>query len=249
MKPCDLQVHTTASDGKLSPREVVELALKRKMKAIAITDHYTISGLDEAIDYSKGKNIEIVSGIEIGCREKDINSLVDIIGLFINYKNEKLLAFTEKIKSVRMEEKNNIIRQLSGRRIRSIAEKHNGKIIRKIKDMLIPRKNPSIKEAVDIIKSSGGISILAHPARYGNEMIKITDLFVSSGGKGIEVDYPYEKVLGIHNSINKKIREIAKDKRLLISGGSDFHYFNHGGMIGECGVSDEEFGKLKDSLK
>ncbi len=248
MKFYDLQVHTTASDGKLSSKEIVDLAIKRGMKAIAITDHDTIEGAEEAINYSEGKDIEIIAGIEVGCKEPGFDSPIDVIGLFIDYKDEKLNSFIREIKSARMREERNIIRRINNPIFKKISESDR-KLIKTLKKMFVPRKKSSLMEAVDIIKSSGGIPVLAHPARYGNEMINIINRFSSAGGKGIEADYPYNKVIGISNKINEKIRKIAGKKRLLISGGSDFHYFNHGGDIGECGVSDEEFEKLKKSLK
>ena len=60
MKKIDLQIHTNYSDGAFSPKEIIDLAIKSEMKAIAITDHDTISGLKEAVNYSKDKDLELI---------------------------------------------------------------------------------------------------------------------------------------------------------------------------------------------
>ena len=61
----DLHVHTTASDGTYTPEEVVNLALKKELSVIAITDHDTVSGVESAMDAANGNKIAIVPGVEI----------------------------------------------------------------------------------------------------------------------------------------------------------------------------------------
>ncbi len=86
----DLHVHSTASDGKFSPKELIDMAIARKMKAIAITDHDSIDCLKEAIEYSKGKEIEFVPGIEFSANPKGLAKEIHIVGLFINYSHEAI---------------------------------------------------------------------------------------------------------------------------------------------------------------
>src|ERR1051326_3759325 len=63
----DLHSHTTASDGALSPRELVRLAAKQRVQVLAVTDHDSVSGLPEALDEAAKHGIEIVPGLEINC--------------------------------------------------------------------------------------------------------------------------------------------------------------------------------------
>ncbi|MEK6946825.1 MAG: PHP domain-containing protein [Nanoarchaeota archaeon] len=107
-KNIDLQCHTTASDGKLTPAELVNLAIKTKLAAIAITDHDSVNGINEAIKAAKGKNIEIVPGVEISC---DDPGYVDthILGLFIDYKNKTLNSLLKKAQTYRVQQKKDII--------------------------------------------------------------------------------------------------------------------------------------------
>ena len=108
MKNIDLQCHTTASDGRLTPAELVNLAIEKKLSAIAITDHDSVNGINEAIKAAKGKNIEIVPGVEISC---DDPGYVDthILGLFVNHKNKTLNSLLKKSQSYREQQKKDII--------------------------------------------------------------------------------------------------------------------------------------------
>ena len=199
MKQIDLHIHTNASDGDYSSKEIIDLAIKKRMKSIAITDHDTVSGLKEAIEYSKGKPIELISGIEISCEEKDIKH-IHILGIFIEPENKYL------------------------------------------KDFILSKKKPSINQAIFLIKKSGGIPILAHPGIYGNNLEIIIKLFIQSGGKVIELNYPYDKIYGLNKElIVKKIKGIIDRERLFFSGGSDFHNKERGTEIGEEGISEDEF--------
>lgn len=278
MKKIDLQIHTTASDGKSSPSEIIRLAINKGMKAIAITDHDTISGLREAMEYKKDKNIELVSGIELSCHEDFYQKTIDVLGLFIDYKNKELKEFIKKSQDDRIEEKKEIIKKLNnlgykitfdeliqesgeslGRPIigRILVRKYPEefstvddvfqKLIGEGKPAFVPRPKVSMKKAVEIIKRAEGISILAHPGRYGNSFKEIIIKFEQDGGDGIECDYPYEKIIGISDNINKRLRKIAEEKDLLISGGSDFHDLERGSEMGDCGLTDEEFYKLKQA--
>lgn len=283
MEKIDLQIHSTASDGNFSPTEVIDIAIKNEMKAIAITDHDTVSGIQEAIDYSKDKQIEFIPGIEISCKESEFKPTIDILGLFIDHNNQELINFLDKIKKDRVEEKKIIIKKLNnlGYEItleellkkaddslgrphiaRILIEKYPEKfstvdqvfneLIGEGKPAFHPRDKITMEKAINVINSAGGISILAHPGRYLNEYPDIIKKLISLNGDGIEVDYPYSKILKISeeksDEINNHLRETASKENLLMSGGSDFHDFERGSEIGDAGLSEEEFQKLKSAL-
>lgn len=154
MKNIDLQCHTTASDGKLTPTELVKLALKRKLKAIAITDHDTVSGIDEAINAAKGKGIDIVPGVEISC---DDPGFVDthIIGLLTDHKNKVLLNLLKKAQKYREQQKKDIIRKsqklgfnISYNEVKEVAK---GEIGRPHIARIILKNNPDKVSSIDEI--------------------------------------------------------------------------------------------------
>ena len=94
----DMHVHSTASDGSFSPSELVELAIKAGLTAIAITDHDCTGGIDEALMAAKDTRIEVVPGIEIGVGETDD---IHILGFYIDHKNPRLESMLKKLREWR----------------------------------------------------------------------------------------------------------------------------------------------------
>lgn len=109
----DLQNHTIASDGELIAEQLVDLAIEKKLSAIAITDHDSLGSIKKAIKYSKGKNMEIVPGVELSCDDQLFNyDKIDVLGLLINPDNKKLNNLLEHIKNKREDNKKLIIEKL-----------------------------------------------------------------------------------------------------------------------------------------
>jgi len=109
----DLQNHTIASDGELTEEELVNLAIEKKLSAIAITDHDSMASVKKAIEYSKGKNIEVISGIELSCDDSLFNyDKIDVLGLFVDFNNKELNDLVVHINRRREENKKRIIEKL-----------------------------------------------------------------------------------------------------------------------------------------
>lgn len=97
MQAIDLHTHSCRSDGSFTPTELVNYAIQKNLKAIALTDHDTIEGLPEALEAAKGTDLEVIPGIELSteyCFEgvpsgkgKDVH----IVGLFIDYTNQQFV--------------------------------------------------------------------------------------------------------------------------------------------------------------
>lgn len=94
----DFHVHTTASDGLLTPSETVKRAVKNNVKYLAITDHDTVSGIDEALKAAETEDIKVIPGIELSTQHNGEN--IHILGYFKDnsYKNESL---NKKLKEIR----------------------------------------------------------------------------------------------------------------------------------------------------
>jgi len=286
MKKIDLHIHTSASDGDFSPKEIIDLAEKRGMKIIAITDHDTLAGIEEARDYAVNKNIEVTPGIEISCESEELKLQdIHILGLFVNQKNEELNELVEKLKKENLKQKEGIIKNLRNLGfdisieevkkefgeslsrpniakilIKKYPEKFKEvmqvfhELIGKGKKAFVEQRQALMDEAIKSIHSAGGVAILAHPGIYIDKSKELIEKFIKTSGDGIEVEYPYEIVRGIEkemsDKLNKKFRGIAESKNLLISGGSDFHGPSVRAVeIGDKGIDDEEFKKLKDRVR
>jgi len=110
----DLQCHTVASDGESTSEEIIDLALEKGLFAIAITDHDTLEGVFSALNHAKGKNIEVVSGIELSCDDSLFHyDKIDVLGLLVDPTNNELLEITAHINSQRIESKKSTIKKLN----------------------------------------------------------------------------------------------------------------------------------------
>ncbi len=92
IRPVDLHVHSTASDGTLSPKELVDLAVEKGLAAFALTDHDTVGGVEEAVEYAAqapnppSQTVEIIPGIELSSEYQ--GSDIHVVGLYIDRNNE-----------------------------------------------------------------------------------------------------------------------------------------------------------------
>lgn len=247
-KLIDLHTHSTASDGSMSPRELVMHAKLKGLSSIAVTDHDTIAGIADALDEGKRINMEVIPGVEIGVDHKPE---MHILGYFTeeNYKNISDILIT--LRKNREERNPKIIKKLNelGFEIsmEEVEREAGGKVIGRphIARVLI-RKGylRSIEEAfekylgngrpayfekdklspgegIKLIIKAGGIPVLAHPVlmKLDNEQLEILISNLKEAGlKGIEANY-------VENSDKdtEYLLALAGKYNLLVTGGSDFH--------------------------
>ena len=110
-KYIDLHVHSTASDGTLSPKELVEKAKEINLSAIALTDHDTIDGINLFMKSGRDYGINTIAGIELAGDYNDIE--IHIVGIYIDYKNKDLNNFLKDIKQKREERNHLLINKLN----------------------------------------------------------------------------------------------------------------------------------------
>lgn len=262
----DLHVHTNYSDGKFMPSRIIDLAIEKNLSGIAITDHDTVRGVQEALDYSnKYSDFEVIPGIELGCIFEDEE--VHILGYFINHNYNELLEATEMLRINRVKRGLKIIEKLNRLNINVnvqevqdlskedfIGRVHiaraliNRKYVSTISEAFekylnidgpayVERKMLSVKDSIGLVKKAGGVPILAHPGIL-KEKEKIIRYCIESGIEGIEC------VQSKHSSRDAiSLAEIAKQNNLLITGGSDCHgeIVGSGLLLGnyytnECGL-------------
>lgn len=250
----DLHVHTTASDGTLSPTEVVTYAAQKELSVIAITDHDTVGGISEAINAAKQikQAPVIVPGVEISCLLK--TEEIHILGLMLQWEDENLNQTLASMREKRDSRNERMVERMRKDGIPITMEKlifededtvitrahfarfleQEGyvktkneafeKYIGKNCPYFIPREYLTPQEAISLIHHAGGIAMLAHAFLYGFTQSQV----------GLMLGYL--KPLGLdgleayHSSHTQgqiqMLRQYAADHNLLVSGGSDFHGSN-----------------------
>lgn len=245
----DLHVHSDKSDGSYSPSDLVSYAIKQGVTAFALTDHDTVDGIDEAMNAAKGSPVKVIPGIELSTEYegKDIH----IVGLFIDkdepaFRN-KIQEFVDSrdLRNRKMCQKltdagmpityEELIEEFPGS---VITRAHYAQLLLKkgytksLKEAFeryigdrcpyfIPREKITPEDGVKLILSAKGIPVLAHPLLYGmgeERLNKLIDSLTASGLQAMEAVYCTHTP-----SDERKMRALAAQKGLLISGGSDFH--------------------------
>lgn len=292
----DLHVHSTRSDGTYTPKELVDYAVLKGLKAFALTDHDTVDGLDEAIQYAEtlrqkqAESLQATACDEAACRHipevipgiefsteyqgRDIH----IVGLYIDYKDKEFTRYLQSFIDSRTLRNQKMCRLLTEAGIDisydKLLEEFPGSVItrahyakymlnhgyiKSIKEAFeryvgdncpyfVPREKVTPAQAVELTLKAGGVPILAHPILYHMSDARLDKLvaeLTESGLMGIEAIYST-----YCSADERKIRNLAKKYKLLISGGSDFHGSNKPGLdlgvgYGRLYVPDEVLDNIK----
>ncbi len=249
----DLHIHTTASDGKHTPSEVVIRALKTDLDVIAITDHDTIAGFEEAQEAANGTRLRVIRGVEISTlfegREchllayafRDAELILDLLSNQKNRRIQRARSIISNLNRLGFEITYDEVRGEAGRA--SIGRPHIARVM--IKKGYASDTHevffrylgngssayhkidyPDVMTVIDKIHQADGFAVLAHPGSTYN-FIEIKQL-KDAGIDGIECWHPS------HNSVHRRrYLTYCNNYDLIATGGSDFHgtvqdYFNLG---------------------
>lgn len=266
LKYCDLHIHSSFSDGKLTPEEIVDKATEKGVKCISITDHDNIDSQYICRNYYR--ELVIVPGIELST---EINGIeIHILGYFIDIDNENLIKAVEDLKRARVDRAIRIVSKLKSLGIDVDLDniiKNGGETVGRAhianeivstgyesnyksafnkyliqgKPAYEKGKKLTYKEALKLVNDSGGIAVLAHPGKIYRrfEVEKIIKELKYYGLSGIEVYHSSHSP-----SQTNLFYNLSKKYKLLITGGSDFHCDKSECGIGSEGISEELFNKL-----
>lgn len=240
----DLHTHTIYSDGVLTPEALLTKAAERGIKALSITDHDTVAGVQVAIPIAEALGVEFITGIEMSAfdGEKEFH----ILGYCIDIHHPAMQRYTEDCRQRRYDRAIHIIDKLQrlavditmdevieyaaggmiGRQhiAELLIQKKNARSIKEVFDRFLGEDCPgyvpkwifSVESAVALIHAAGGLAVLAHPGRalYGLLLVQL----VKSGLDGIETIHPS------HDAATRLYYErFARAYHLITTGGSDYH--------------------------
>lgn len=241
----DLHIHTKASDGSLTPAQVVKEAAEAGLRVISITDHDTTSGIDEAMEAQKSHDMIVVPGVEISASHP--LGEAHILGYWVGHDDPVLQAFLAKPRSTRtsrivemcgrlcdlgLEVRPEEVFEVAGGK-EAVGRPHLAKVLVAkgyVKEMeeafrrylregspaYVKRLKNKTDETIALIHRCGGISVIAHPGLLGDP--GIVDSLIREGAMGIEV------LCHEHDSADaERFSEMADRHGLLKTGGSDYH--------------------------
>lgn len=245
----DLHTHTLRSDGTLTPTDLVTRAHAHGVQVLALTDHDVTDGLAEAATTAAALGLRLVPGVEVSVTWE--GQTVHIVGLAIDSAHDALQHGLARLREFRNWRAREIDRRLTKKRITGAydyaADVARGSIlsrthfarflvergyVRTMGDAFkhylargrpghVPGQWATLADAVGWIRDSGGIAVIAHPARYkltSGKLKRLLAEFKACGGRAIEV------ISGSHSAAdNDRFAEIAVREELLASVGSDYH--------------------------
>jgi 3',5'-nucleoside bisphosphate phosphatase len=244
----DLHVHTTHSDGRLSPTEAVHEAAARGLRAVAITDHDVLSGLEEATAAGERLGVEVVPGIEMSARW-DGHRAVHVLGYFMDPADAALTAALARARRLMERHVSAVLREiraaggsLEAQDLDRYRHRYAGgaALVLGMLERGVLKSSPpgtgmrllrmaaaepsaySMQEAIALIHGAGGIASLAHPSRLkrGRPLLSVVELepLARAGLDAIEAWQWVPNGWGSEHYCT-----LADHLGLLVSGGSDDH--------------------------
>ncbi len=273
MMKIDLHTHTTASDGVLSPFQLIELAWKKKLTHLSVTDHDTVSALSEIEKLTEEKEIEFIPGVEISCSCE--GEEIHLLAYHIQYQDPGFLNFLSQFSEDRFSRLTKMIEKLNELNVKvsfedlkpylkneiSPGRPHLAQALVRLgyvanlkeafhfyldrgKPAYIARKSVEAREVISELFKNGAVPVLAHPGLIRN--------FESVFSKLLEL-----KLFGIeiyHPSHSKQQRDhflkLATENHLIVTGGSDFHGIEKNKKaLGSVSVPEQAVIKLKEAAE
>jgi predicted metal-dependent phosphoesterase TrpH len=265
----DLHMHSTYSDGTYTPAQVVDLARRSGLAAIALTDHDTVNGVFEALSAAQGSNLEIVAGVEISTEYR--GSELHLLGYFVDTESRPLVAALERLRTDRANRFWEMADRLRGcgvtvddRELRAFATLETGTLGRRnlaeflvhtrragsIRDaflrflgdrgrVAVPKVRLSVADAIARVNEAHGVAAWAHPSQVCTR--ETLSELRGMGLGAVEVEYP-----ALRPSRNRELRGLACGLGLAVTGGSDCHGPEQPRRaVGACSISTDELERLR----
>ena len=270
----DLHLHTTASDGRLSPREMIDLTAGRGLKVISITDHDSTEGIKEANKAALAyPDLQVIAGIELSA---DVpNGEVHILGHFVDYESHALQSRLRVMRAGREDRAKGMVEKLKGigielewQRVLSFSDggaigrphialamvekeyvantnEAFAKYLGRNGPAYVERERLTPEAAVALIRDFSGTATLAHPRETKN-LDKWLPSLKEAGLVGMEVFYGSYTPRDVKGLLDK-----AKKLDLIPLGGSDYHALRNPNEVepGKVGPPLEEVDRLVNIAK
>jgi predicted metal-dependent phosphoesterase TrpH len=261
----DLHLHSTASDALYTPAQLVDLARRSGLAAIALTDHDTLAGLPAARQAAAGTSLEVIAGVEITAERRGHE--LHLLGYFVDpeygplcvalaglreHRVARFHAMVGRLReggvSVELRERDLSPDALGRRHLAEllVAQGKAGSVREAFQRWLrdggsaaVAKKRLPVAEAIALVRQAGGVAALAHPPYDGDTLASLAEL-TALGLGAVEVEYP-----GAGRSQRETLRRWAGQLGLAVTGGSDCHGPGKR-AVGACTISDTELEQLRD---
>jgi len=269
----DLHLHTTASDGEYSPLDLLKNAEEKNFDVISITDHDTVDGYRSILPFLNQFKVRVIPGVEISINYEDKEFHLLGYGIDIDYpplatilkandenRAKRALAIVRKLNKRGMALRISDVEAQAGAQnllgrphiARALVAKGFLSSVKEAFDHYIGDNGPCYEpkqtvepwKIIEAVKEAGGIPVLAHPFKIGND--KYISRFAKWGIQGLEVYYLKHSQDQIEHYI-----QLASSLSLICTGGSDFHCDDPNGayVLGSYVVNPQAWLQLEPFLR
>lgn len=256
----DLHIHTTHSDGRFTPAGIVRASAAEGLSLIAIADHDSVSGIDEAVDVGAETGVEVIPAVELSVIYRGMSD-IHLLGYGIDHHDplfgEKLTLF-QKRRDTRSQA---IVERINGRLRRrrlppidygevlklaggAIGRPHIARVLmdhglvtsmeEAFEEYLVPCNVPKeyfpLEEAIGEIHRIGGVAVLAHPTGMTRDRGELVRLVDRFMEQGLDGLEIYHNMVDPEES--SFLRSLAEERGMVMTGGSDFHGIGEGERLG-----------------
>ena len=245
----DLHVHTTASDGQYSPSQIIQKAAEKNIKVIAITDHDSFAGVNEAHKEGQRLGVTVIPGIELNISfptgefhllgqgiknpSKSLNTIVENV---IKNRNERNLEIIHKIQAdgvnINLEEiesdfPNTVIgrphfaAELVKHKVVKTRQQAFDQYLARGRKWYVPRICTNLDEAIVAIRESGGVPVVAHPMSRYLSWGRLPDFLADCYERGVIGIEAFHPGARVTECL--RLEELGRKIGFIITAGSDFH--------------------------
>ena len=269
----DLHTHSTVSDGTESPSEVMRAAQAAGIDVVALTDHDSMAGLEEAADMAGALGMNFVPGIEVSCRHEGIS--IHLLAYWPDPSNEEIIAMLARTREARLDRAREIVRRVAvdyplawddvlaqsggaetvGRPHIADALVERGAFARRddaFAEVLagnsayyVPHYAPEVLDAVRTFHATGAVSVFAHPGADGRGKVVPASVIELMASAGL---VGLEVEHRDHTEAQRdRLARIAQRLGLVHTGSSDYHGAGKLNRLGENVTSDAALQQLRDA--
>jgi predicted metal-dependent phosphoesterase TrpH len=263
----DLHLHTTHSDGAYTSAEIIDLACRSGLAAVAITDHDTLDGIAPARLAAAGSEVEVIAGVEISAEYRGRE--LHLLGYFVQPDNRPLGEALAQLRRHRIDRFLEMVERLRALGVSIDEEAVRARVAvgtvgrRHLAEMLVAARSAAslreafarylgdggraavhkqrldVVEAIALVQGAGGVASWAHPA-YDCTRESLAELW-RHGLRAVEVAYP-----GQRRAREQQLRAWAVQLGMAVTAGSDCHGpGDHRRAVGACGVTAAELEALR----
>ncbi|GAB2576357.1 PHP domain-containing protein [Nitrincola alkalisediminis] len=246
----DLHLHSRASDGALAPAELVSLCAANGVQVMALTDHDTLAGINEARLAAEQIGLNLIVGTELTCLWN--RRSIHILGLGLDDAFEGVNDYQAELFCLRQERAERISERLIKKGVdasifdlamryseggqigrphfaKALVKLRNVKTLQEAFDHYLGQNKvgdvkalwPDLRRSVEFIRQAGGIAVIAHPTKYKMTFTKLRELVADFKKVGGEgIEVGYP---GLNPDQGRELIKLATQQDLLMSAGSDFH--------------------------